>query len=178
MNRSLQQSIGLPVLLPSGKRVGRVLDIGFDEFWEAAYVVLDDIFGMRRKARFVKWSDIVTFGEDALVISRKEAISRMPRKNLQRTFHTGLIQMRELPVYTLEGQELGRISDVYFRKTAGTQIAGYELTDGFLADVFEGRRRLYLPDGLKDLTMGEDAILVPASYERIVDKDLNAESDR
>ncbi|MEK0312877.1 PRC-barrel domain-containing protein [Cohnella sp. 56] len=178
MNRSLQQSIGLPVLLPSGKRVGRVLDIGFDEFWEAEYVVLDGSFGLRRTVRIVKWRDIVTYGEDALVIQGKESIRRMSRKDLQRTFHTGLIQMRELPVYTLEGQELGRISDVYFRKTAGTQIAGYELTDGLLADVFEGRRRLYLPDGPKDLTLGEDAILVPASYERIMDRDLNTESDR
>lgn len=178
MIRSLQQSIGLPVLLPDGKRVGRVLDIGFDEFWEAEFVVLDGGIGFRRKVRIVKWGDIVTSGEDALVIKDKGAICSMPRKSLLRTFHTGLIRMRELPVYTLEGQELGRISDVYFRKTAGTQIAGYELTDGFLADVFEGRRRLYLPDGPKDLTLGEDAILVPASYERIMDRDLNAESDR
>lgn len=178
MNRSLQQMIGLPVLLPNGKRVGRVLDIGFDEFWEAEYVVLDGGFGLGRKVRVAKWTDVLTSGEDALVVKDKDAIRSLPRKSLQRTFHTGLIRMRELPVYTLEGQELGRISDVYFRKTAGTQIAGYELTDGLLADVFEGRRRMYLPDGPKDLTLGEDAILVPASYERIMDRDPNAESER
>ncbi|WP_271749123.1 PRC-barrel domain-containing protein [Cohnella sp. JJ-181] len=170
--------IGLPVMLPGGKRVGRLLDIGFDEFWEAEFAVLDGSFGFRRKVRIVKWEDVLTSGEDVLVIKDEDAIRSMPRKSLQRTFHTGLIRMRELPVYTLEGQELGRISDVYFRKTAGTQIAGYELTDGFLADVFEGRRRMYLPDGPKDLTLGEDAILVPASYERIMDREPNAESDR
>ncbi|CAI6015125.1 hypothetical protein COHCIP112018_00070 [Cohnella sp. JJ-181] len=178
MHRSLQQMIGLPVMLPGGKRVGRLLDIGFDEFWEAEFAVLDGSFGFRRKVRIVKWEDVLTSGEDVLVIKDEDAIRSMPRKSLQRTFHTGLIRMRELPVYTLEGQELGRISDVYFRKTAGTQIAGYELTDGFLADVFEGRRRMYLPDGPKDLTLGEDAILVPASYERIMDREPNAESDR
>jgi len=45
------------------------------------------------------------------------------------------------------------------------------LTDGFLADVMEGRRQLFLPDSSDKMTLGEDAILVPASYERILTRE-------
>ncbi|MBB6673896.1 PRC-barrel domain-containing protein [Cohnella nanjingensis] len=176
--RTLQQMIGLPVLLESGKQVGRVLDVGFDEFWQRTCIVLDTKVWFRKSVRIVKWESVTTEGEDALVIAGPEAIATVHRKDLQRTFHTGLIQLKELPVFTIDGQELGRVSDVYFRKTEGTQIAGYELTDGFLADVFEGRRRLYLPNGPEGVTLGEDAILVPASYDRILEREPNAESDR
>jgi uncharacterized protein YrrD len=165
--------IGLPVLLDNGKCVGKVKDIWFDEFWELVGVVLDryDRIGFRKKPKIVYWVDIVHCGEDAVLIRNSTVIATKDNKQLLRTFNTGVVRLKDMPVYTVEGQHLGEISDVYFKSSEGTQIIGYELTDGFLADVFEGRRKLFLPEAPENISLGEDAILVPAYYERILTRD-------
>jgi uncharacterized protein YrrD len=166
-----QNVIGLPALLPNGRSVGRVEDVWFDEFWHLAGIVLETGFRLRRDARVVETENVLEWGDDALMIRSREAVVSRPKNQLFRTFHSGVIQLKEMPVYTEDGQELGRVSDVYFRPQAGTPLIGYELTDGFLADVLEGRRRLFLPDGPDQITLGEDAILVPVSFGRILERD-------
>ncbi|RED65614.1 PRC-barrel domain-containing protein [Cohnella lupini] len=166
----VQRILGLPVLLESGKCIGKVKDLWFDEFWKLVGIVLDKYArsGIRKTPKIVYWEDIVHCGEDALLIKGSTVVATMDSKQLLRTFHTGVVRLKDMPVYTIEGQHLGEVSDVYFKPSEGTQIIGYELTDGFLADVFEGRRKLFLPEALENITLGEDAILVPASYERIL----------
>ena len=73
--------------------------------------------------------------------------------------------MKDLPVVTVHGEQLGRVSDVYFDDLQGTQIVGYELTDGFIADMMEGRKWLPAPRKLDDVMLGEDVIIVPAVSE-------------
>nr|WP_253944867.1 hypothetical protein [Paenibacillus sp. NEAU-GSW1] len=57
------------------------------------------------------------------------------------------------------------MSDVYFYPFQGTQIIGYELTDGFISDLMEGRKWLRAPDDSDAVLLGEDAIIVPAVSE-------------
>jgi uncharacterized protein YrrD len=169
----VQRIIGLPVILHNGKRAGKVRDIWFDEFWQVVGVVLDSRAwtGIRKASKIVYWQDIVQCGEDALMIRSSAVIATLNNKQLLRTFHTGVVRLKDMPVYTNEGIHLGEVADVYFKPSAGTQIIGYELTDGFLADVLEGRRRLFLPEAPENVILGEDAILVPASYERVLTRD-------
>ncbi|WP_239617532.1 PRC-barrel domain-containing protein [Cohnella mopanensis] len=170
----VQRILGLPVLLENGKGVGKVKDFWFDEFWSLVGVILDRYTRsgvIRKMPKVVYWEDIVHCGEDALLIRNSTVIATLDSKQLLRTFHTGVIRLKEMSVYTIEGRHLGEISDVYFQPSEGTQILGYELTDGFLADVFEGRRKLFLPEAPENIILGEDAILVPASYERILTRD-------
>jgi uncharacterized protein YrrD len=176
----IQSIIGLPVLLPNGKRVGKVKDAWFDEFWTLAGVVLDTRVWFRKAVWAVGWQDTTTCGEDALLIRDRQAVVLMRKSRLLRSFLCGVIRLKDMPVYTVSGIRLGRVSDVYFKESEGTPLVGYELTDGFLADVLEGRRRLLMPEGPEHVTMGEDAILVPAFYERVLERDhtRNAESDR
>jgi len=167
----VERVLGLPVLLESGKSVGKIKDVWFDEFWRLVGVVLDRYArsGLFRKlSKIVYWDDVVHLGEDALLIRNGTAIASIHGNELLRTFHTGVVRLKDMPVYTIEGQYLGKVSDVYFKPSEGTQILGYELTDGFLADVMEGRRKLFLPEAPDKMTLGNDAILVPASYERIL----------
>lgn len=167
----IQQVIGLPVLFESGKKAGRVKDIRFDEFWSLSGVILDHRVWLRRAHKVVSWDDIVSCGPDALLIDNGADIAVVERKQLLRTYHTGVTQLKDMPVFTKEGLRLGEITDVYFQETAGKQIIGFELTDGFLADVMEGRRRLFLPEQPDNVTIGENAIIVPASYERVLERD-------
>ncbi|MFC4600086.1 PRC-barrel domain-containing protein [Cohnella hongkongensis] len=177
----VERILDLPVLLESGKSVGKVKDLWFDEFWRLTGIVLDRYSqtGLFRKlSKIVYWKDIVHLGEDALLIRNGAAVASIRGQELLRTFHTGVVRLKDMPVYTVDGQYLGKVSDVYFRPSEGTPIIGYELTDGFLADVLEGRRKLFLPDAPDKMTLGDDAILVPASYERILTREPYAESDR
>jgi uncharacterized protein YrrD len=165
----VQRILGLPVLLQNGKSIGKVKDIWFDEFWKLVGVILDSNawLGFRKASKVVYWEDLVHCGEDALLIRNSTVIATKGNKHLLRTFHTGVVRLKDMPVYTNEGQHLGEVADVYFKQSAGTQIIGYELTDGFLADVFEGRRQIFLPEAPENVTLGQDAILVPASYEKV-----------
>ncbi|WP_372635842.1 PRC-barrel domain-containing protein [Cohnella sp.] len=170
----VERILGLPVLLESGKSVGKIKDLWFDEFWRLVGIVLDRYTrsGLFRKlSKIVYWKDIVHLGEDALLIRNGAAVASINGNELLRTFHSGVVRLKDMPVYTIEGQYLGKVSDVYFKPSEGTQIVGYELTDGFLADVLEGRRKLILPEAPDKMTLGNDAIFVPASYERILTRE-------
>lgn len=170
MIRQAQHVIGLPVLQMNGKAAGRVLDVWFDECWRFCGVVLRERLPWpRRTVRVVRRERIASWGEDALMIADGQAVETLDPKQLLHTFHTGVVRLKDMPVYTVDGQELGRVSDVYFRPDEGTPWIGYELTDGFLADVCEGRRRLLLPEDA-EVVIGEDAILVPASCERVLER--------
>lgn len=174
----IQHVLGLPVLRQNGKRVGRVKDMRFDEFWSLDGIVLDSRVWMRKAYKIVDWEDVSSCGPDAVIIGDDAQVRIVDKRRLLRTFDTGVTQLRDMPVYTKEGQHLGDITDVYFKETAGKQIIGYELTDGFLADVMEGRRRLFVPDQPDNVTIGENAIIVPASYERVLGDRPYTESDR
>lgn len=58
---------------------------------------------------------------------------------------------------TTNGQKLGHITDVYFMEELG-KIIGYEISDGFVSDITEGRKIIQIPN---KIIFGEDAILVP-----------------
>ncbi|UUZ89394.1 PRC-barrel domain-containing protein [Paenibacillus sp. P25] len=67
-------------------------------------------------------------------------------------------QVKGLPVITVNGQQLGVIEDVYLETNWGKQVIGYELTEGFISDLKEGRKWSPMPESV---TVGEDAVIVP-----------------
>ncbi|WEK53149.1 MAG: PRC-barrel domain-containing protein [Candidatus Cohnella colombiensis] len=164
----IQRLLGVPVLRESGKRVGKVKDIWFDEFWSVVGIVLDCRIWFRKARKVVLMDQIFAFGQDALIIRNESQLDTFELKQLLRTYYTGVIRIKDMPVFTKEGLHLGEVSDVYFKENEGTPIIGFELSDGFLSDVLEGRRRLFMPERAEDIRLGENAILVPASYERIL----------
>ncbi|WP_424768776.1 PRC-barrel domain-containing protein [Paenibacillus sp. sgz302251] len=162
----LQQLIGLPVIvIHSGRRVGTVKDAWFDEHWRLCGIILDDAKWLHSYVKIVAWSEVLSCGEDAVIIASAEVVAQMKPKQLLRSFYTGLVKLRDLPVVTVQGLQLGRVSDVYFYPNQGTQIVGYELTDGFVSDLMEGRKWLRAPSDPDAVLLGEDAIIVPAVSE-------------
>lgn len=162
----LQQLIGLPVIvIHSGKRVGTVKDCWFDENWKLNGVVLEYGKWFAAKVRIVAWSDVLTCGEDVVIIASEDAVVSMKPKKVSRAFYTGVVKLKNMPVVTVHGDQLGLLSDVYFYPLQGTQIVGYELTDGFVSDLMEGRKWLKAPSDPDMVLLGEDAIIVPAVSE-------------
>ncbi|OME76738.1 photosystem reaction center subunit H [Paenibacillus sp. FSL A5-0031] len=162
----LQRLIGLPVIvIHSGKLVGTVKDAWFDEHWQLKGLILDCPKWFASSVKIVEWTHVISCGEDTVIIASEAAIVRMKSKQLLRSYDTGLVKLKDLPVVTVQGIQLGRVSDVYFYPKEGTQIIGYELTDGFVSDLMEGRRWLKAPSDPDSVLLGEDAIIVPAVSE-------------
>ncbi|WP_219837922.1 PRC-barrel domain-containing protein [Paenibacillus sp. R14(2021)] len=174
----LQHVIGLPVIeMNAGKHVGHVKDAWFDEHWQLGGIILDAGRRFLTSMKSVLWSDVLVCGEDAVIIMNEASVKRSKQAEIQRSFHTGLIRLKDLPVVTADGEQLGRVSDVYFDEIQGTQIVGYELTDGFIADIMEGRKWLPAPLQADEVMLGKDVIIVPAGSEDTLSPVVVSETD-
>jgi uncharacterized protein YrrD len=173
----LQHLIGLPVIeMNAGKHVGHVKDAWFDEHWQLGGIVLDA--GSRfTKMKAVVWSEVLVCGEDAVIIMNETSVKRTKQADVQRSFLTGTVRLKDLPVITAHGEQLGRVSDVYFGELQGTQIIGYALTDGFIADIMEGRKWLPAPLQADEVMLGNDVIIVPAGSEDHLSPVVVSETD-
>ncbi|MGU3472968.1 PRC-barrel domain-containing protein [Paenibacillus sp. D51F] len=172
----LQHIIGLPVLIShTGRMAGRIKDVWFDEHWKLKGFVLDGWCWKPRTVRTVLWDEVLTCGEDCVFIRGKESVRTASVSIAQRSFLNGCVRLKDLPVVTAGGSQLGRVSDVYIDPFMGTQLVGFELTDGFVSDLMDGRRWLRAPRDSDVFLLGEDAIIVPtmdeSSLERVAASD-------
>jgi uncharacterized protein YrrD len=151
-----QDVIGLPIYdLAHGKQVGKVVDIMFDGEWQVKGIILES-GNWFQKDRYIPISNICAFGEDAVTVSQEQSASCLKIDDFYR-LTTGHNKIKGLPVLTANGHQLGMVEDVYFMEEVGT-IIGYELSDGFISDLKEGRRMLERPE---KTMFGKDAIIIP-----------------
>lgn len=149
--------IGLPVLeIESGKEMGHVRDVLFDDQWVVRGVLLENKTWFTL-GKYIPDAHIVAYGEDAVTISNSEAIAAVEHDQLYHGILTGNSRMKGVPVVTSNGNQLGLVEDVYFQAETG-EIVGCELSEGFISDIKEGRYWLKRPD---KITLGTDAIIVP-----------------
>lgn len=155
--RKIQDVIGLPVLdVSSGKRVGIVRDIFFNQAGELMGVAVE-AHALFTKHYYLSFEDIGAIGDDAVTVGSHRFLSQLYPNQQYYGFSSGKKAYRDLPIITTNGNELGYIKDVYFMEELG-RIIGYEISDGFLSDVTEGRRTIQVPH---KIMIGEDAIIVP-----------------
>jgi len=155
--RKIQDVIGLPILdVSSGKKVGIVKDIFFNKTGELKGLVVEK-GGFFNKNYYLPFEDIGSMGDDAVTIGTERVLTDFHQNKRYYSFNTGKNSYKELPVMTTNGHELGHIKDVYFMEEVG-KIIGYEISDGFLTDITEGRRTIQIP---KKMTIGEDALVIP-----------------
>lgn len=154
--------LGLPVFaIDTGKCVGEVRDLLFNEHWRLEGILLEEK-GFFKKGEMVPSQQIVAIGEDCISIASEEVIQPFPDFSYI-TMLRGEQTLKGKMVYTVNGKELGQIQDVYFQPEWG-MILGYELSDGFMADVMEGRQVLRHP---AQLAWGKDALIVPHDAESV-----------
>ncbi|GGA41636.1 PRC-barrel domain-containing protein [Paenibacillus physcomitrellae] len=160
----LQEMIGLPVFdVDNGKEIGKVLDVLLSEDWKVAGIMLEGKTLFSPQIKAVLWEDIIAYGEDAVMIRNKQAVRKMDAEHIKLTFALGSGKVKELPVLTSEGVMIGHVSDVYFDQHLGNTITGFEISDGFISDLVEGRKLLPFTG---DIVKGENAVMVPAFSEQ------------
>lgn len=157
--RKLKDVIGLPVLdVSSGKKVGTVKDVYFNQIGELMGLTVETN-GFFNKLNFLSFESIGAIGDDAVTIGTERALSSLNPNTQYYGFSSGKQSFSELPIVTTNGHELGHIKDVYFMEEMG-KIIGYEISDGFLTDITEGRRTIQVPHRT---IVGEDAMIVPVN---------------
>jgi len=150
--------IGLPIFcVQSGKQVGTAKDLLLGDAWQVEAVLLETKHWFAAPS-CVMWKDVIALGEDAITIEHEEVISRLDEEQSYTSLVNGDRKLKGMPVLTINGQQLGIVDDVYLDQNRGKKVIGYELTEGFISDLKEGRKWLPLPDSV---TVGKDAIIVP-----------------
>jgi uncharacterized protein YrrD len=145
---------GLPVYeQETGKMLGKVSDLCFTNTGKIEGLIMECKKFFER-CRYIPMSAITAIGTDGVIVAVSSAIQHvnLSEQSYSLYTHRGIAGK---PVITSKGEKLGLLDDVYFHEHLGT-IEGYEITEGFFADVTEGKKRIQTVP----LTVGEEAIIV------------------
>ncbi len=142
----------------SGEMIGVVSDLFFDREGRLQGLLLEkkQWFGA---PPFLPVTRIHSIGEDLVMANgAPEPLPEDKSKQWYALFK-GDQHMTGHPVVTSNGKQLGILEDVYFQEKMGN-IIGYEISDGFLADLTEGRHVVQHPD---KIMFGKDAFVIHQS---------------
>jgi uncharacterized protein YrrD len=138
-----------------GEQVGKVQDLVVDKKGSQILGLLVDEKGWFSDAHIVRWSAVLSIGEDAVVIDSKTSVvkaSEVPEIN--DVFDRGNV-LTGVRVRTTDGRDLGKFEGFYLDEKSG-RILGYELSGG----VGQKRRaRSFLPTP-SSLEAGKDVAFV------------------
>lgn len=156
--------IGLPVLdLHSGQERGVVRDVLFNEDWTFQGLLVE-VKALFRRSRFIPSEEIEAIGDDYVMIKNEEAMKPIQEVEHCNGLKTGPITMMGKPVITANGHHLGQVEDVYFQTEFG-EIIGYELSDGIISDIVDGRKAV---KHARSTRIGEDAVILPLSVKPLM----------
>lgn len=172
--RKVKDVIGLPVIeLKHGKQIAEAKDFFVDNEWIVQGMLLEEKHWFS-SPQYIAWDDIVSVGEDAITISDEHAVQSLGDCKEMHFLMCGPSKIAGLPIMTVNGKQLGTIEDVYFAEESGKRIIGYEITNGFISDLQEGRKWLRVPE---KVTMGEDAIIVPVHCDHDLEEIITSTNE-
>ncbi|WP_248927343.1 PRC-barrel domain-containing protein [Paenibacillus hamazuiensis] len=156
--RKARDVIGLPVIsVDTGRQVGSSQDLLLNEEWEIEAIQMQ-VKMWFSSVTYVEWNDVLALGEDAITIPSEDVLKAMEDDLPLFSLVGGHKKVKGMPVITVNGQQLGIVEDVYLDDLLGKHVIGYELSEGFITDLKEGRKWLPVPE---TVILGEDAIVVP-----------------
>jgi uncharacterized protein YrrD len=151
--------VGLPIVcLETGEEIGNVRDILCDREWRVLGVVLHE-GNWFHPGSYIPSGHIYAVGEDCLTVSGKDAITSLQTLAESDTvgLFTGKMKLKGKSVITTAGEHLGKVEDVYF-SSDWEKLVGYEISNGWIADVTAGRKRLSAP---QTIVIGDENLIVP-----------------
>ncbi len=130
---------GLPVIsLSTAKECGHVLDLLYENGSVTGFII--DPKGWFQKHLFLPVSYVASIGSDGVMIEDTNMLKPYSAKEKEAfPLKNGKRRLQGIALLTAEGEKLGLLEDVYFLEEMGT-IVGYEVTEGLVADLVEGRR--------------------------------------
>jgi uncharacterized protein YrrD len=152
----------------TGSKIGRVLDLVFDQQHNAIVGLLVEEKGFFSDAKILPLSSIQSMGVDAVITEHSENI--IPAKSNQKIAeimeHNNV--MKGTHIMTVSGQDLGATIDLYFDENTGS-IEGYEVSGGIFADAYSGRS--FVP-AVQTLRIGEHYAFVPTIVAEMMEEQV------
>ncbi|WP_245884686.1 PRC-barrel domain-containing protein [Tumebacillus permanentifrigoris] len=160
--RKARDLVGLPVVdLEQGEHVGEVRDVLFTPEGTFHSFLLER-GGLLSTARILSRSSLHAVGEDAITTPDRASIEEYRDEvGLIRSLIEGDIHFIGKDVLTQSGTLLGSVEDVYMDEEMHT-IVGYEISEGFLMDLRQGRKVL---PAHPEIMMGTHTLIVPDDTE-------------
>lgn len=112
--------------------------------------------GLFHRDRFLPIESIHAIGDHGVMVDEAENFLTIHDLKKNYTYNT-YSDLQYKSVLTKEGEKLGLLEDVYFSEEMGT-IEAYELTDGFFADIAEGKKVVKASG--EPLSISKDAIVI------------------
>ncbi|MDV6375945.1 PRC-barrel domain-containing protein [Deinococcus arenicola] len=147
------------VAIDTGHRVNSVHDLIFDHQANEVLGLLVDEGGWFRAAKVVPFEMIRSMGEDAIMIASESDVTTTREDSRLADLLDSKISLIGMTLLTTDGQDLGKIADVYFDEKSG-KVEGYEATGGLFSDLSNGRTFVPAPE---DVQIGEHAAIVPVT---------------
>lgn len=152
LNRSI-------IAVSTGEKVDRVHDVIFDHQANQVLGLLVDEGGWFSAAKVVPFERIRSVGEDAIMIGTPDDVTTTREDGRLKEALDSKASLIGLTLLTTDGQNLGRIADVFFDEHTG-RVEGYEATGGLFADLSSGRTFVPAPESVQ---IGTDTAIVPVT---------------
>lgn len=148
--------VGLPVICAdSGKKIGNIKDVIFCLGRKEVIGYLLENKGMKINDKMILSEDILHMGSDVAVINDHTSVASVKKLEAEGRLK-GRGSIKGLNIYSKTGEMLGIAEDILFDwRTA--HIEGFEVSDGLIQDIMQGRKILPL---LGKVEFSEESILV------------------
>jgi uncharacterized protein YrrD len=148
--------IGLPIIITTnGEKIGIVQEILLNLSRGAITGFILDKGGFLRDKKIVDIKEIKNIGEGAIIIDKEDIKFENDLKSFDDSIN--FKEMMNKPVFTQSGKNLGIIGDIFVNENNG-HIIGFEVSEGIIHDILEGRGIIPLP---RSTIYGKDTIVVP-----------------
>lgn len=154
--RTFSKLNGLPVYCSSSaKLIGHISNMCVSSQGSIIGLVMEGK-GFFQRDRFLPIEFIDSIGENGVMIEQVEKLTSVHDLKKKYSYNT-YQDLIHKSVLSKEGDKLGLLEDVYFSEQMGT-IEAYELTDGFFADLTEGKK--VIRPSSESLIISKDAIVI------------------
>lgn len=149
--QKFSEVVGLPVICAEdGKKIGIVSDVVFLQSSRKVEALVLQKEGYQIHNKLIKVESIKNLGNDAVIVNDCSCVTK--EKNWLHEKNSVLGQH----IYSKTGLDLGIVKDIIFDYKNAT-IEGFEVSDGIITDLFDGRKIIPL---FGRVEFGEDTILV------------------
>jgi uncharacterized protein YrrD len=161
--------IGKDVLsLEDGTRLETVSDLIMDPGGQRLVALVVDEGGLMSPSRVVPIGEVTGFGKDAVVVRGQGSVVATNQDDSLRAIVDQKETIVGKEVYTVEGDDQGKVADVYFDEPTG-MVMGYEVSGGLIGDVTKGTSFLATDD---ITTIGNDVIYVQPETATVLDQQV------
>ena len=161
--------IGKDILsLEDGTHLKSVRDLIVDAGGQRLVAIVVEESGLMSPARVIPIGEVTSFGKDAVVVRSPDSIVPTNEDETLRTIVEQKEKILGKQVYTVQGDDQGKIADIYFDEPTGT-VMGYEVSGGLLGDVAKGTSFLATDD---ITSIGNDVIYVQPETATVLDQQV------